>query len=132
MNPVSEDIKDYLESSSVSLATFGTDLFISELPDKPNLCICLRDTTNFGRPETNGSGMEYPGLQILIRGAPTGYLAAYSIARSIQEELHITSIFELNSTTYISITCEMETTYIGRDKLNRPLFSMNFKIVRKP
>lgn len=131
MNSVSVDIKDMLESSSVAIATFAVDLFISEFPDYPDQCICLKDTMSWKEPETNGSNMEYPGLQVLVRGTPSGYNSAYALARSIQEEFHALSAFRQGA-YYISIAVSTETTYIGRDETNRCLFSINFIICRKP
>lgn len=131
MNPPSTDIKDILESSSVAAGTFGIDLFISIFPDSPDFCILLKDTMSWRSPETNGSGIEYPGLQVLVRGTPSGYLEAYSLAEDIKNELHILTNVR-QGTYYNSIACSTDILDIGRDKKNRPIFSLNFEIMRQP
>lgn len=129
MNASSEDIKDYLESSAVSIATFGTDMFISEFPNKPDSCICLKDSASWKSPETNYR-MEYPGIQILIRDSPSGYTTAWERAEEIKDELHALTNLRQGA-YYVSIALEGDIMYIGRDGSNRPIFSLNFIIIRQ-
>lgn len=132
MNPASEDIKDILTAdSSTTVATFATDLFISELPASPDLCISLYDQGSWKPPEVNFD-QEYPILQVLVRGTVSGYTTAYELAEDIYDVLHTMKNTTKNSTFYISITAATSIMYIGRDEKNRPLFSTNYHIIRRP
>lgn len=131
MNPTSQDIKDILVSSSAGLdLTLGTNLFVSLMPDSPDLCVALFDGPGFA-PEPN---YEYyrPAVQVRVRGNKSGYLAAWSLAESIRAVLRAVSNETWNATRYIQIWCAGEIFPLGQDENNRPLLSMNFNVHRTP
>lgn len=129
MNPQSEDIKDKLVSSQAGLGlTFGTDLFISEMPDEPDICYCLYDTGGVD-PQAN---YEYDmvHLQVRARGGKGGYRAAWLAIKDIRDELHGTYGETWNGTRYIGIWCMGDILFAGYDKNGRPLLTVNFRIHR--
>lgn len=125
MNPSSVDIKDYLESFAI--ASFGTDLFISKMPDSPDLCICLYDTAG----EAPDPTMEIPHLMVHIRGGEGQYITGYAKAKEVFDALSGLSNEELGSTHYVGVWAISDITSLGYDDKNRPLFSMNFRIERQ-
>jgi len=129
VNPVSEDIKDILCDSSIAIAIFGEDLFISAFPDAPDLCVCLVDTRAWRSPEVNYA-LFYPSFQVLVRGTPSGYLTAWNKIENIRDELHRRTNFTLNGIKYKSISASTDIEFIGRDEKNRPIFSCNFNVMR--
>lgn len=129
MNPPSEDIKDKLVSSQAGLGlVFGTNLFISKMPESPNTCYCIYDTGG-GEPEAN---YEYdtPTMQILARGNKGGYRSAWSALKDIRDELHGSYGETWNGTRYIGIWCQSDILFAGYDDNNRPLLTVNFRIHR--
>jgi len=128
MNPASEDIKDYLESSAVALGTFGTDLFIGQMPATPDVCIVIVDTAGF-RPELNYE-WERPGIQILVRGELGSYLTTNNSAKAVYTALHGICNETINTAVYKLIRAVSTPIYIGEDDNKRPLFSLNFEIQR--
>jgi len=137
MNSPSEDIKDILELAAVDSSsgiipdlTFGTNLFIGILPDSPDLCVCVKDTSG-SSPETHSTNpLEYPTLQILVRGTVSGYKAAYRSSKCILELLRAKTNFNQGGTKYHHMHPVSDVGFIGSDGKNRPVFSMNFEIMR--
>ena len=130
MNIPSIDIKDILISSSVAEGAFGTDLFISTMPDSPSTCTCLFDHPSWHPPESNYT-MEYPSLQILNRGAKGAYVTASAKAKSIYDELHALTYTTQGGSIYKSIVADSIPFFIGNDEKGRPLFSCNYRLTRQ-
>ena len=129
MNPASEDLKDFIELSSTGLDfTFGTNMFIGDMPDKPDNCITLYDT---GGPAPQANYDYYkPTVQILIRGDIQGYQNAWDQANSLSNALHGVAGETVNSTYYSQILASSDLMFVGKDDSNRPIFSINFEIHR--
>jgi hypothetical protein len=129
MNPPSEDIKDMLVASSAGLGhTFGIDMFISEMPDSPDVCYCIYDTGGI-EPEVQ---YEYdrPAVQVRVRGAKSGYRSAWLAAKDIRDTLHGVHNETWNSTRYVGIWCMGDILFAGYDDSGRPQFTINFRIHR--
>jgi len=126
MNPASVDIKDRLVSQSVG--TFATDLFIGIMPESPDACVSIRDMT--GPPPELRYELDYPSIQILIRGAKGAYPTAFAKAQAVHNALHGVVNTTINLTRYLLISAAHSPAYLGDDSLNRPLFSINFDVQR--
>jgi hypothetical protein len=136
MNSVAEDIKDLLTESSMAgiHGTFATDLFVGLEPDSPDLCTTIFDTGGFDPDAYMGDSdydYERPTIQVLVRGAPGGYQAAYSRIKAISDELKNKTNKTINSTKYMTIWQMGDIFFIGYDEAkNRPSFTVNFRIHR--
>lgn len=128
MNSASEDIKDFLVSAGVG--TFGTDIFIGPIPDAPDNCIGIIDTSGMPDDLTLDSDeyFERPSVQVLTRNE--GYQAGYVKARATRTALRKYNISQ-NSTSYLSIVARHDVLFVGRDDGGRYLFSVNYQIVRQ-
>lgn len=132
MNPPSEDITDYLTSSSVGF-TLGTDLFVTMLPDGPNVpdtCIGIVDT---GGWEPEPAGVEFPTVQILGRGiqGQTGYKTIYTMMETAADALHMLDNIIINTAYYLHFYKATEISFLGYDEKGRPMFSCNLRIARR-
>jgi len=134
MNSCAEDIKDYLEalssdssSSFIPELVFGSNLFVSLLPETTGIAVVLLDTP--GSPP-NPNGIRNPTIQVLVRGKVGGYTAAYDIIEAIVDELQGHSNFTINSTKYIQMWMLGDVFHIGNDSKGRPMFSATFQIQR--
>jgi len=125
MNAPTRDISDYLVATTALV--FGTDLFIGTLPEQTGITICLFDTSGMG-PEPNA--IRNPTIQVLVRGVPGGYEAAYAQMESILVELHALANTAINSTQYIQIWKLTEPIHVGNDEKGRPIFSCTLRISR--
>lgn len=130
MNAPSVDIKDILDQdSSQNIGTFATDIFVSAMPDTPNACVCIYDTGPWKKGETNFT-LWHPTIQILVRGAVGGYVAAYNKAADVVSVLHTITNEIWGSTKYHGIWCNGDILSLGYDEEKRPLLSINFHIMR--
>jgi len=128
MNASSKDIAEYLESSAAGTGfTLSTDLFYSNIPDKPNQCVCIYDTGGFDQDPIS-EVYEKPTIQAMCRA--NSYDAAYTLAQSVKEALDLLINMEINSTRYVAIWQMSDILDLGKDKNNRDLVSINFRIHR--
>ena len=128
MNAPSHDIQDILVATSSLALTFATDLFVSEMPDTPDECVCVYATGGF-EPEANFV-YERPTVQIRVRGSRGAYVAAHNLTQSIRDALHGLANHTINGARYIGIWCESDILSLGYDKNHRPMLSVNFRIHR--
>ena len=133
MNPVSEDIKDFITASDIGAgefaATSGWSVSISEMSESPDTCILISDTGSWKGPDPRNA-IYFPSFQILIRGAKGDYLLAYAKAEEVRDALHTVNNETVNNARYIQILCSADILYTGRDGEQRPLFSINFEVQR--
>ena len=128
MNAPSEDIKDILEGMSALALIFATDLFISEMPDEPDQCVCIYDTG--GEPAEVNYIYEKPTIQIRVRGAKGAYLATHELAQSIRDTLNGLNNETWNGARYVGIWAMGDVLFINYDDNHRPIFTINFRIHR--
>jgi len=132
MNAPSKDIKDYLldksdDSSSTLELVFGTNLFISKLPETSVLTVALFDNSGMSPDPTN---IRNPNIQILVRGKVGKYEDAWNRMEEILGHLHALANTTINSTLYILIWKLTEPFHVGNDTQGRPIFSCNLRIKR--
>lgn len=128
MNSPAFDIKDILAATSSLALTFATDLFVSEIPDAPDECVCVFDTGGY-EPEANFN-YERPTVQVRVRGPKGDYVTAHNLAQAIRDTLHGLANHTINSARYIGIWCQSDIMSLGYDKNQRPMLSVNFRIHR--
>lgn len=125
MNSAVEDIKDMIVAQG--LATFTTDLFISELPKSPDLCIVLN--TSPGRQSELRYEWERPAVHLLVRGNPGQYNQGFDKITLIAKFLHGHKA-TINGARYALIAQDGDIDNIGKDESNRHLWSTRFSIQR--
>lgn len=137
MNPVCEDVKDMLVDSSIGAGTFaattGWSIHMTELPDDdntPDTCIAILDTGGIGPDPDPNKNIGNPTFQVIVRGARMGYQVAWDKARAIFVGLHGVANQTWNGTRYIQLFAESDILPLGYDEKKRPLFSMNFSVMR--
>jgi hypothetical protein len=128
MNPPSEDIKDILEGETGLALTFATDLFIGQMPETPDACVCVYDSG--GYPGEENYLYERPTVQVKVRGGRGGYKIAHELCQNIRDVLHGLHNVTVNSARYVGIWVETDVMSIGPDELHRPHFTVNFRIHR--
>jgi len=125
MNIPSVDIKDMIEAAG--LGTFGTDLFISTMPDTPDFCIALYDLP--GPSDELNYEWEYHTVQVQVRGKPGGYPQAYQRIYDITKMLHGKQT-TINGARYALIQQEGGIGHVTTDDHRRPTLSTRFLIQR--
>ena len=129
MNSPAEDIKDFLVDAIIG--TFNTDLYTVLEPEEhnnDNPIMTVYDSGGFD-PE---AAYEYdrPTVQIRVRGAAGGYVAAYTKAQAIKAELNGKNNETKNGARYVGIWQQGEILSLGMDESNRPILTLNFRIHR--
>lgn len=120
-----DDITTYLVQKGVG--TFGTDIFINELPPKPDDCIALFEYA--GEPPDLHWNGEYPGLQVICRGKK--YNACRAKIELVRSTLHGVTEETINGTRYLLIQAKQSPETLGKDESGRRLFVINFRIIKE-
>jgi hypothetical protein len=128
MNPPSEDISTMLDGVSALALDLGTNLFISEMPPTPDLCVGIYDT---GGDEAELNYVyERPSVQVRVRGDKGAYREGHELAQSIKNELHGTANSTIGTSRYVLIVGQGDILFVGYDDNHRPEFTVNFSIHR--
>lgn len=130
MNPVSEDVKDMLESISSLDLTFQTDLFIGRMPNTPDNVVTIYDPPGF-KPDLTLDNVRYdrPSFQIMVRNR--SYLIAHNMINAIKEELHGLAHQTWNGTYYSLIKCSQDPFFLKYDEKNCAYWICNFDVQRR-
>lgn len=111
-------------------AISGWQIEVGVMPDEPDHIVVISDT---GGREPNPKWLiDYPTLQVMVRGNTSGYLATFVEAKAVKDLLLGITSFNLNGDRWVSVTQNGDLAYIGRDEKMRPLFSVNFALIIEP
>lgn len=125
-------IKDLLVS--LGLGTFGAPtpfgLYVGAPPDKPDALVLINRTG--GMDPLPHLLLNYPSVQVMVRGAASGYVAASAKMRVIVNALLGLSTVVLNGDTYRACNQIGEVMYLGQDDNTRPMLSANFRFIVEP
>lgn len=125
--PASVGARDLIAAHVV---TSGWTTEVGAMPDEPNKVISINDT---GGLEPNPKWLlDYPTLQVMVRGDVNGYLATFQEAKTVKDILLGLTSTDLNGDRWVSITQNSDLGFIGRDDQMRPIFSMNFALIIQP
>lgn len=128
------DLKDVLVTASIG--TFaGTsesawNIYIGFEPISPPKTITIYDT---GGDDPNAAYLlDFPTIQIRVRGPKDGYQETYSKAWDVKEALlGIDPFTTTDGTRYDGVWAVGDLIYIGLNE-DRPIFVVNFRIAREP
>ena len=128
--PVSKIIRDQLQAQSATEYD-GWHMEIGAMPDDPDKAIQINDT---GGIEPNPKwALDFPTLQIMVRGEVSGYLDAYRAAKAVKDVLlGIDPYTTTDGDRVVSITQNGDLGFIGRDDDMRPMFTINFALIIEP
>ncbi len=127
-NPPSVGIKAIL-AAHVAVSLWVIE--IGTMPDTPDRVIMLTDT---GGIEPNPKWLlDFPTVQVMIRGNANGYLDTFREAKAVKDLLlGIDSFTSADGDRWVSLTQNGDMAFIGRDDGMRPLFTINIAIILEP
>lgn len=127
-----DGFKDLLVAggAGVFASTSGWSICIGKLVDAPDTCVSIRQTG--GLPANPKWLLDYPSLQVIVRGAPSGYQAALIEAYKVKDVLLGLTSLTLNGDRWVSVLMVGDITDLGQDILLRPRFSLNFSCIIEP
>jgi hypothetical protein len=76
--------------------------------------------------------LDYPSIQVRVRGAPDDYPGAYSKINDIKECLLGLESIDLDSLRWDAINMIGGVVHIGYDDHSRPEFTVNFRCIVEP
>lgn len=108
----------------------GWTIEVGVQPDKPDKVVTISDT---GGLEPNPKWLlDYPTLQIMVRGVTSGYLDTFVEAKAIKDLLLGITSTDISGDRWISVTQNGDLAFIGRDEDMRPIFAVNFALIIEP
>lgn len=127
----SEGIKDLLVAAGFTFG--GTDdwaVYIGKRPNKPTRAIAIYDSGG-GTPNPRWL-INYPSVQVKVRGADGDYSTAYSKAVEIKNILLGIESQDLNGDRWVHINMSGDIGYLGMDDNEHPEFVLNFSLIIEP
>lgn len=125
--PVSEGVRALL---ATHVGVSGWTLFTGIAPKTPNKTILITDT---GGLEANPRwSLDFPSLQVMVRGEVGGYLDTHKEASAVKDILLGLPPQDVNGDRWVSITMASDVAFLGVDETERPLFSINFRLIVEP
>src|SRR5262245_33910597 len=127
---VLDDIAALLEAAGVG--TIGVDLIKSGLPPDtdPSTTLLTALVESPGMPDlyvhdATLPSVEYPFVQVLVRGAPYGYEAARLKAEHARQVLGGVHNTDLGATFYLWIFVQQPPFWLRTDQQERPILEFN-------
>lgn len=108
----------------------GWQIEIGVMPTEPDNIIVITDTV--GLPANPKWLIDFPTLQVMVRGNANGYLDTYNEAKAVKDLLLGITSFDLLGDRWDSVTLNGDLGFIGRDDAMRPIFTMNFALIIEP
>lgn len=111
-------------------ATHGWLLCIGKMTDSPHQQVCLYDSP--GQSPDPKWLLDYPFVQVIVRGAPQGYQAAASKMREVYDVLLGIDSVDVGSDRIDGITMIGSPAFLNYDVNDRPQWSANFRMIVEP
>ncbi len=127
------DIGTYLAANvSDTTLTLGTNLFLGRLPDTPDKCVAVFETSGMGPVDTAGGStlpaFTQPRFQAMVRAAD--YASAASLAEDIFKKVQLIDNEALSGTRYLRAEAIQEPYALDRDSQERMVFVCNYQTMR--
>lgn len=117
-------------SIGVAAAVSGWGIYVGFLPGSPHTAIAIYDAP--GETPNPKFALDYPAIQVTVRGTPDGYAAAFTKARAIKDLLLGMNPVTIEGVIWAGVNMLGDINSIGRDETNRPLLTMNFALILNP
>ena len=125
---VCKDIVDLLHTNS--LGTFGTDLYIGKEPAEVQSCVTIYQYG--GHDPDPKFRLNYPSIQIRVKGDVNGYSVAEQKMQSIVNVLLGMAKQTINSNVYVGVWQIADTMFLKYDENEHPIFVSNWRIAVQP
>jgi len=103
---------------------------IGGLPNSPDAVIAIADTG--GLPANPAWLLDFPAVQVTVRGTIGGYQSAWQQCKNIKDLLVGLPSQDINGDRWVSVLMATDVAFIGRDKNQRPIFTLNLNFIIEP
>lgn len=100
---------------------------VSKLTDTPDAQVAFLDRG--GKPPLASIAIDYPAVQIIVRGAPNDYNGAYTMAQAVRDALLGIPDGGINYPNLTSVTGIGHLLPLGYDEKNRPQISFSLQLI---
>ena len=128
-----EAVGDYLQAQGQG--TLGTNLFLAMMPETPDACVCVYETSGLAPMMTMGSAafaVDQPGLQVIVRGARADYPGARDKALTVRGLLAAITETTISGVHVMRVSADGSLLPMGEDQNGCPMVSTNFSCVVRP
>lgn len=108
------------------IGTLATNIFLSVLPDTPDVCVALFEENGTGPVNMLGNNMvaiERPRIRVYCRAGRNDYLAARALAVSVRDALAVLGNQTIDGVDILGITPTSDVYLAGRDADDRPILA---------
>lgn len=132
MDLPAKSLAGLLEGAGVGTigGTSGWGIFLGRLPTAPDTAMACKATG--GASPWPHLALNFPSVQIIVRGAPGSYEGAEAKAREVVKKLLGLPSQVVGNDFYGSVRQLGDVISLGFDEKNRPLFSCNFHLIVEP
>ncbi len=132
--PVSQHIRDLLVAGGTPVGDSDPAqpwaVYVSREPVAPDSVITVYDTP--GTAPNPKYLLDFPGIQVRIRGEKELYIDAWNKARDVKDLLLGFGSGDVGDDRIDSITLVGDINHIGYDDNERPLLTLNFNLIFEP
>ena len=127
MAAVLEALGAYIDTNRGDL-TIGTNLFLSKMPETPDLCVCIYEYQGVAPLTTFGSTaiqLDRPSVQISVRASRDDYVTARDLAQALRTL--VAGIINETADGVLIVRAEPTGSFfpLGHDQLERPRVVFN-------
>lgn len=105
-------------------------LKVGKSTGEPDQTITMYDTG--GQAPNPRWAVDFPTIQAMVRGKPNDYSATWQRARAVRDALLGIDSVTIGSDRWVSVTCPGDVGFVGYDDSQRPMLSVNFRIILEP
>lgn len=127
-----EDMRGLLVAASVgsSTPTAEWSIHLGSMPAQPNRALSVSRTG--GTASNPRWALDFPSMQVMVRGNPGDYVAARNKMQAAKDALLGLPSQDIGDTRWVSVLMIGDWNWLGRDENNRPMFSANFSLIIEP
>lgn len=103
---------------------------IGNMVDQPNQLVVFYDTG--GQAPNPRWLVDFSMVMVQVRGASNDYNTAYAKIRQVRDSLLGMDSRDVGSDRLVSIVCMGDIGFLNYDDAQRPLFSVNFRVIIEP
>lgn len=112
------------------LGTLATTIFLSYLPDSPDVAVAIYEDRGNGADQVFGLGVvsiERPTIRVVARGARDDYPGARATLMNVRESIGSIRDVTIAGVKFMCVIAESDPYPMGRDEKERPMFGLDFQ-----
>lgn len=111
------------------VGTLATDIFLSIMPDNPDLCVLITEDSGLGPTQSFGASVyavQRPRIRVFCRAARNDYPAARAKAVAVRTALGAIRNQTISGVDFLTVVPTSDFYPVGRDGDDRPIIGIDF------